>query len=555
MLRIIIVRRRPNVKPEVQRKQRLRRAHKRRQFTKAFPKYPNRRPKPLDFETEKRRCLRSQRLFEDPEYPPEVAIPVHPVAEWRRPGKIVPKPEFYDGRTSRHDIQQTILGDCFFLAPLSLIADREELISKVVPKSQGFGADYAGIFRFRFWQYGEWLEIIIGNPPFTHSFFQALLVVDDRLPVNVFTKKLKFTRSRQYHHFWVPLVEKAYSKLYGGYANIHGGHAAFSMQNLTGGISIFNLWRDRSPRELAKAYEKLLVEFQLGVLLCAKSGSRKRIRNAEGEIVAVHSMGLMPNHAYSVTGVRVVETQDGRRHRLLRIRNPWGRVEWTGAWAAGAAEWAKVRDPKVRRELHDRELNGEWWMEWTDFVLFFKNVDRCYLGPETMVESENGKPATASSKCSFEYAPADGTWSNHWNTNGGGYPKGVTRGIFHRNPQYVVTIAANSKTIADAKGRVLVLWQVVQKYVREHGLAELLTGCVIYPLTAEEARQDKKFNLKFFQSRQPLNRITYSLLSSQRKKIPAGHFLFVPFCHRASGDGFFLLRNLRQRWTPIEGAF
>ncbi|KAI6217097.1 Calpain-8 isoform X2 [Aphelenchoides fujianensis] len=438
MLRIIIVRRRPNVKPEVKRKQRLRRAHKRRQFTKAFPKYPNRRPKPLDFETEKRRCLRSQRLFEDPEYPPDVAIPVHPVAEWRRPGKIVPKPEFYDGRTSRHDIQQTIvslttncllnercvqLGDCFFLAPLSLIADREELISKVVPKNQGFGADYA----------------------------------DDRLPVNVFTKKLKFTRSRQYHHFWVPLVEKAYSN-------------------------------------------------------------------------------------YSVTGVRVVETQDGRRHRLLRIRNPWGRVEWTGAWAAGAAEWAKVRDPKVRRELHDRELNGEWWMEWTDFVLFFKNVDRCYLGPETMVESENGKPATASSKCSFEYAPADGTWSNHWNTNGGGYPKGVTRGIFHRNPQYVVTIAANSKTIADAKGRVLVLWQVVQKYVREHGLAELLTGCVIYPLTAEEARQDKKFNLKFFQSRQPLNRITYSLLSSQRKKIPAGHFLFVPFCHRASGDGFFLLR-------------
>lgn len=36
------------------------------------------------------------------------------------------------------------LGDCFFLAPLSLIAERSELISQIVPRNQGFGADYAG---------------------------------------------------------------------------------------------------------------------------------------------------------------------------------------------------------------------------------------------------------------------------------------------------------------------------------------------------------------------------------------------------------------------------
>ncbi|KAI6204526.1 CBN-CLP-4 protein [Aphelenchoides besseyi] len=534
MFRIIIIRRQ---KPDIRGKKRLRRARTKRQFTqKAFPKYPNRGLKPLDYETEKRRCLRSQKLFEDPEYPPEVAIPVHPITEWRRPGKVVPKPEFYNGRTSRHDIQQTNLGDCFFLAPLSLIADREPLISKVVPRNQSFASDYAGIFHFRFWQYGEWLEIVI----------------DDRLPVNVFTKKLKFTRSRQYHHFWVPLVEKAYSKLYGGYSNIHGlisksqrmkvDILLLRCKNLTGGISIFNLWRDRSTSQLAKAYEKLLIEFQLGVLLCAKSGSRKRIRNSNGELVDVYSMGLMPNHAYSVTGVRVVETADRRNVRLLRIRNPWGRVEWNGAWASKSIEWSTVRDARVRRELQDRDLNGEWWMEFEDFVCFFKNIDRCYLGPETMVESENGKPATASSKCSFEYAPADGMWSNHWNSNGGGYPKGVIRGIFHLNPQYVVTITANSKSISDRKSRILVIWQIVQKFVREHGLSELLTGCVIFPLTSEEARQDKKFGLKFFQRQAPLNKVQYSLLSSQRKKIHPGHYLFVPFCHRANGNGFFLLR-------------
>jgi hypothetical protein len=48
------------------------------------------------------------------------------------------------------------------------------------------------------------------------------------------------------------------------------------MQNLTGGISVFNLWKSKKdPEKLCKAYDKLLLEHKLGVLHCAKSGSRK----------------------------------------------------------------------------------------------------------------------------------------------------------------------------------------------------------------------------------------------------------------------------------------
>lgn len=68
-------------------------------------------------------------------------------------------------------------------------------------------------------------------------------------------------------------------------------------------------------------------------------------------------------------------------------------------------------------------------MDFWDFVRFFKNIDRCYLGPELMVESENGRPSTVSSKGAFNAVDANGSWSFHWNTNGGGYPKGVARGL------------------------------------------------------------------------------------------------------------------------------
>ncbi|KAI6192359.1 Calpain catalytic domain-containing protein [Aphelenchoides bicaudatus] len=524
---IIIVRRRiPIDEPKNIDKQRNKRVIRvRERPKKAYPIYPHRQLKELEFSTEKQKAQRSKRLYEDPEFPPEAAIQFHPLAEWRRPHRIVERPVFFSTNVSRHDIQQTGLGDCFFLAPLSLIADRPDLIEQVVPRNQSFGSDYAGIFNFNFWQHGTWINIL----------------VDDRLPVNVFTKKLKFTRARNYNVFWIPLIEKAFAKLYGGYANIHGGHSAYAMQNLTGGISVFNLWKSRTPEKLKKAYEKLLLEHKLGVLLCAKSGSKKIFEDSKGNVVTIHQMGLMPNHAYAVTDVRKIDTTNGMK-RLVRIRNPWGRIEWNGDWSSSSSLWKTVKDSKLRRELLDKEVNGEYWMDFWDFVRFFKNIDRCYLGPEIMIQSENGRPTTKSSGCSFDSVHANGSWSSYFNTNGGGFPKGIQRGNFHRNPQYIVSFSSDQKSVADQKLRILLIWQIVQKYVREHGLSEMFISCAIYALTPEQASQSNKFPLKFFQTQTPVNKIEYSMLTSQRKKIKPGDYVFVPFCSRQNGNGFFLLR-------------
>ena len=65
-----------------------------------------------------------------------------------------------------------------------------------------------GIFHFKFWEFGEWVEVII----------------DDRLPVALkdvpigggfLAKKdeLVFARNKtETNEFWVPLFEKAYAK-------------------------------------------------------------------------------------------------------------------------------------------------------------------------------------------------------------------------------------------------------------------------------------------------------------------------------------------------------
>ena len=46
-------------------------------------------------------------------------------------------------------------------------------------------------------------------------------------------------------------------------------------------------------------------------------------------------LGIAENHSYSIMDAREVEG-----HRLLLVRNPWGKREWRGAWSDGSNEWS-----------------------------------------------------------------------------------------------------------------------------------------------------------------------------------------------------------------------
>jgi hypothetical protein len=55
--------------------------------------------------------------------------------------------------------------------------------------------------------------------------------------------------------------------------------------------------------------------------------------------------GLIMNHAYSLNDIMEFDDpfNKGEKVRLLRLRNPWGKSEWLGAWSDNSEEMKKYR--------------------------------------------------------------------------------------------------------------------------------------------------------------------------------------------------------------------
>lgn len=189
--------------------------------------------------------LKRGTLFEDPKFAADATVldvssRRRQQIKWLRPQEIVENPHFCVDGFSRFDVQQGGLGDCWFLAAAATLTLNANMFARVVPNNQSFRKNYAGIFRFRFWKNGQWIEV----------------VVDDRLPT--FKGKLLYEHSSQSNEFWCALLGKAYAKLHGSYEALDDGFASEAMRDFTSGsIEKYEL-KDKSQNLFAillKRYE------------------------------------------------------------------------------------------------------------------------------------------------------------------------------------------------------------------------------------------------------------------------------------------------------------
>ncbi|XP_023986509.1 calpain-2 catalytic subunit isoform X1 [Physeter macrocephalus] len=467
-------------------------------------------------------CLEAGALFQDPSFP---ALPsslgfkeLGPYSsktrgiEWKRPTEICDDPQFITGGATRTDICQGALGDCWLLAAIASLTLNEEILARVVPSDQSFQENYAGIFHFQFWQYGEWVEV----------------VVDDRLPSK--DGELLFVHSAEGSEFWSALLEKAYAKINGCYEALSGGATTEGFEDFTGGIAEWYELR-KAPPNLFRIIQKAL---QKGSLL----GCSIDITSA-ADSEAITFQKLVKGHAYSVTGAEEVESR-GSLQKLIRIRNPWGEVEWTGQWNDNCPNWTTI-DPEVRERLTRRHEDGEFWMSLNDFLRHYSRLEICNLTPDTLTSDTYKK---------WKLTKMDGNW-RRGSTAGGcrNYPN-----TFWMNPQYLIKLEEEDEDQEDGENGCTFLVGLIQKHRRRQrkmGEDMHTIGFGIYEIPEELTGQTNiHLSKNFFLTHRARERSdTFINLREvlNRFKLPPGEYILVPSTFEPNKDGDFCIRVFSEK--------
>jgi len=216
---------------------------------------------------------------------------------------------------------------------------------------------------------------------------------------------------------WVPLLEKAYAKLHRTYDALVGGYVDGGLKDMTGLVSESLVLRpghlgyhpsngeDLLPGpngedpKLWQKFDKYLNKW--GCLMgCSiqphpKSPPSKHAGHQAGK-------GLYERHAYALLDVGEITNTEGKRVKLLRLRNPWGLGEWTGKYSDNSIEFKEneeaikqVFSAPIKRdgkgpasavnsdadaenaentEITASDKDGIFFMEWSDWLQYFTHV-------------------------------------------------------------------------------------------------------------------------------------------------------------------------------------
>ncbi|CAG01231.1 unnamed protein product [Tetraodon nigroviridis] len=504
-----------------------------------------------DYSVLRQECVHRKSLFEDDTFPAtveslgykELGHKSNKVKNivWKRPKEICDNPQFIVGGASRTDICQGDLGDCWLLAAIACLTLNEKLLYRVVPPEQSFSESYAGIFHFQFWRYGDWVDVVI----------------DDRIPT--FNNQLVFTKSAERNEFWSALLEKAYAKLHGSYEALKGGNTTEAMEDFTGGVTEFYEMKE-APKELYKIMKKALDRGSLmGCSIDSLVPARFETRTATG---------LVKGHAYSVTAVEECKPSQHKESkvRLVRLRNPWGQVEWNGPWSDknrpfrllrnSSKEWSTLSKAEKEKLHHQSAEDGEFWMSFEDFKKNYTKIEICNLTPDALEDDKIHK---------WTVSVNEGRWVRGCSAGGcRNYPEGeemllkCPADTFWTNPQYRLRLLEEDDDPEENEVGctfVVALMQKNRRKERKMGANLFTIGFAIYEVPKEMHGNKQHMQKDFFLYSSSKARCkSYINLRevTQRFRLSPGEYVIVPSTYEPHQEGEFILRVFSEKKNTSE---
>ena len=248
---------------------------------------------------------------------------------WKRPKEVYGEqgiPFTIYESVKPNDIKQGKCGDCYFLSSLSALAEYPERIEKIFLTKE---VNEAGCYAVSLFVNGE----------------KRTVVVDDYFPYDTHKQNWAFSRpseeedekqGRKTKELWVLILEKAWAKVFGSYQRIEAGTAGEAFYPLTGCPHKFFIHSD--CRNLDRLWQTILRSDNLKFPMCTAVASQA---NEALNRTDMKKVGLVDAHAYTLIGATILKLDDGSEERLCKIRNPWGKKEWTGDWSDSSPLWTE----------------------------------------------------------------------------------------------------------------------------------------------------------------------------------------------------------------------
>ncbi|CAF0992683.1 unnamed protein product [Brachionus calyciflorus] len=500
-----------------------------------------------NFEVLKSNCLKSGKLFEDDKFPANDTSLyrfqkfVTGKISWKRPHEITQNPQFIVDFIEPNDLDQGQIGNCWMVAAAACVLSVPEYLKRVIPDGQTFDKNnYAGIFHFRFWINGEWVDV----------------VVDDRIPVNENNHPIFCHNSVDKNEIFGPLLEKAYAKLNVCYEFLIGGNSKDALLDFTGGVNeTYDL-----TRCLPTAKKDRFIEPNTLWELMFKAAGIKSLFSCAADVRPNQRMeqrtnnGLVVGHAYSIIQLFEILNVGGqfsefrlstgkkpdpsvKTIRLLKIRNPWGQKEsYRGRWGKSASEWKQIA-PKLEQVLQPNKTDdGEFYMSFDDFYTFFTSMDTVHVDLDGLANDQG----TNQTDLNWDLTQINGEWISGKNAGGcGNDPK-----TFWTNPQHTFDLPSKKEKCALIVS--LLQTDTAQKRINSNGASQGIyeaIGFFVYSIKADSKPDSSgKYDKSVLTQVSRINTFMYQKEISKRCELPPGKYVIMPCCFEKNKNAKYLLR-------------
>uniref|UniRef100_A0A182FBL2 Calpain catalytic domain-containing protein n=1 Tax=Anopheles albimanus TaxID=7167 RepID=A0A182FBL2_ANOAL len=484
------------------------------------------------YERIKSECKQKGVLWEDEDFPAtQSSVFYHQTPpftfQWKRPHEIVSNPVFVNDSTAQFDIVPGKMGDRWLVSCLGVLYLSKGLFYRVVPADQNFDKPYYGVFRFRLWWCGEWLEVL----------------VDDRLPT--INGKLAFLQAQNSNSFWPGLLEKAYAKLHGSYEALKYGTLLDGLADLTGGITeSISIKVDTSILIRPPLLHSLLDT--TSIITCTiNNGTMAQIRNQTEALPNGIHIGInyrlcsmdkvlfgckiwppVTNNSHLLLSYQA-ETIMGDTVQLVRLRNPLAQTlskssSFNGDWSSFSSSWERVT-MNERNRLVEQLDQGEFWMSFYDMTQTFTHLECVHLDSDTARD----EPQLADKSRRWLMRLYQGTWK-----------RGVTAGgcrnnpdSFHINPQLQLFLSEKEDVIISVNQHSVLEPKVIGFTVYNLNSVQNLSGCL---------------SKNFFKKHKSLvnSQYTNSRQISHRCSLDPGRYLIMATTFEPAEEASFSVRVL-----------